>query len=613
MHSTAFDTELELWEVDGVARIEYSRAVMEQLRIDAVDGFHRLAHGGVEIGGVLFGVREGSAVKVLAHRALECEHEFGPSFTLSENDRRALEGLLALPASAELSGMEPVGWYHSHTRKEILLTETDLELYQKYFPKPWQIALVLRPNRFDPVRAGFFFREPDGTIQAEASRNEFALTHSRRSNTHAAPDLVPMHAVALPMSTPISLGAAIELTLADRVSSPPAKFVGEKSIEPLPLPPRTRRALGTWILLAAAIVIITSGVLYLIFGSSKPAVLSLRAVDVGGQLRVDWDRNSSIIAQSQSGILEIEDGPAKVNVDLSPEHLRAGNITYLRNSGSVLVRLWVRGADGKVGMEMTRFLGAPVNVAAAPVPEPVSTGSADRSADDGAEAAPSPRERAPRDESSAGSSRTFPKEERGPIQSAAATPAAPTRRPWPPPSIMQRQAEPSFPAPPVVAANGIFTTPNLLPRLPAAVPPKPSDHFPAEGKIIWTGKLPRSGTVQILGDRASVGQITGALPGTAVRVHIFPGEMTPDGVRLFTADPRLVRSREAPGAQNGWNRTEYVLNRRKSDDVVVVEAPTAQNAWSRLTLRAERGDHSIVVLQWERVPSDPALHTSGAQ
>ena len=131
MNSPASDVELDVWQAAGCAvRIGYSRAVMEELRLASVDGFHRLAHGGVEIGGVLFGVRDSDTVKVLGHRALACEYGFGPTFTLSDNDKRALENLLASPVTdGDLSGMQPVGWYHSHTRSEILLSEIRLNIF----------------------------------------------------------------------------------------------------------------------------------------------------------------------------------------------------------------------------------------------------------------------------------------------------------------------------------------------------------------------------------------------------------------------------------------------------------------------------------------------------
>jgi hypothetical protein len=86
-----------------------------------------------------------------------------------------------------------------------------------------------------------------------------------------------------------------------------------------------------------------------------------------------------------------------------------------------------------------------------------------------------------------------------------------------------------------------------------------------------------------------------------VRVQVLPAELTPAGLRVFTADANSVNVTEAPGAQNGWNRTVYVYSPRQAGEVVVAEAPETQNGWSRIMLRAERGDHSIILLRWELV------------
>ena len=225
MISPVSDIPSEVWQADGYAtRIEYSRAVIEELGIAATDGFNRLAHGGVEIGGVLFGVRNSDSIEILAHRALTCEYAFGPSFTLSENDGRALEDLLASVAdNPELAGMQAVGWYHSHTRSDISLSQKDLELYQHYFPELWQIALVLRPYRFDPVRAGFFFRERDGSVYADATRQEFIIHRPRqkpiaRLEADAEPvDYKPRDAPAA--AAPV---AAATVALLDQASPSPA-------------------------------------------------------------------------------------------------------------------------------------------------------------------------------------------------------------------------------------------------------------------------------------------------------------------------------------------------------------------------------------------------------
>jgi proteasome lid subunit RPN8/RPN11 len=164
------DSGWDVWQVPGCPfRVVYSRAVMEELRRAASDAFQRLAYGGFEIGGVLFGVADAASVKVLAHRALACEYAFGPSLMLSDDDLRRLEDLLSAPETdSSLCGMQPVGWYQSHTRSGILLSEKDIRVFEQYFPKLRQIALVLRPHETGPVRAGFFFRGSDGSVQAGA-------------------------------------------------------------------------------------------------------------------------------------------------------------------------------------------------------------------------------------------------------------------------------------------------------------------------------------------------------------------------------------------------------------------------------------------------------------
>ena len=71
--------------------------------------------------------------------------------------------------------MEPVGYYHSHTREQICMSDDDMQLFNRFFPLPWQVALVVRPANLAPARAGFFFREPAGTVRTESSYREFQL------------------------------------------------------------------------------------------------------------------------------------------------------------------------------------------------------------------------------------------------------------------------------------------------------------------------------------------------------------------------------------------------------------------------------------------------------
>jgi proteasome lid subunit RPN8/RPN11 len=203
---TPGDSSLTRWTVPECPfAIEYVPRVLDDIRLAVVDAFFSLPRGGAEIGGILLGRREKGRVVITDSAALECEHAFGPSFVLSDADRKKLAELIA--AHQGNPEAAPVGWYHSHTRSEIFLSDADLEIHQRFFPEPWQVAAVLKPHTFLPTRAGFFFRENGGTIRAEASYREI--------------ELEPLPMGKLPTGNVIDLPAAEEPEPAP-VAPPPA-------------------------------------------------------------------------------------------------------------------------------------------------------------------------------------------------------------------------------------------------------------------------------------------------------------------------------------------------------------------------------------------------------
>jgi proteasome lid subunit RPN8/RPN11 len=156
--------------------IEYSNAVMDEIRIRATEG-QGMPHGGVEVGGVLFGGRRDGVLRITAVRPLESEYANGPRSVVSKRGETELaQLLLASSGDPRLADLEPAGYYHSHTAEEIRLSEADVSILNRFFPQPWQVALVVRPANGTPARAGFFFREENGTIRTERSCGEFDLT-----------------------------------------------------------------------------------------------------------------------------------------------------------------------------------------------------------------------------------------------------------------------------------------------------------------------------------------------------------------------------------------------------------------------------------------------------
>ena len=213
------------WPPQSPFQIFYSRLVLEQIRLAVVDAYFLVPRGGLEIGGVLLGKYRERHVEVLDHQPLDCEHAFGPSFSLSARDQERLKDLLA-KVRHKAGGLEPVGWYHSHTRSEICLTQSDLDIHDRYFPEMWQIALVVRPSTSQLARAGFFFREPGGSIRATASYQEFKLEPLR-----PGPKLLKIEADARPRQSHGSAVAADPMTALPPPESRPQ--VAERIFRPV--------------------------------------------------------------------------------------------------------------------------------------------------------------------------------------------------------------------------------------------------------------------------------------------------------------------------------------------------------------------------------------------
>jgi proteasome lid subunit RPN8/RPN11 len=185
---TGRGTNLKNWRISQCPFLmECSSPVLDQIRREVETG-RNLPGGERETGGVLFGIQEPCRIWILASKPLQCEHAMGPGFVLSEKDEKRLVHLISAPATdPELNGLQALGWYHSHLRSRIFLSERDRQIHSRYFAAPYQIALVVHPESERPTRAGFFFREASGEMRTESSYEEFTI----ETPPPAAPELKP--------------------------------------------------------------------------------------------------------------------------------------------------------------------------------------------------------------------------------------------------------------------------------------------------------------------------------------------------------------------------------------------------------------------------------------
>ena len=371
--------------------VEYSVQVIDDIRLAVVDAFFSLPRGGAEIGGVLLGSFEGGRLRIVDYAPLECEHATGPSFTLSDRDHARLAALLS-EARGNAADRRPVGWYHSHTRSEIFLSEADAELHRRYFPEPWQVAVVLRPHTFQATRAGLFFRKPDGSLDARPCGEELVLAAQavkpvppgispvspsrlpREAGAHGRVITIRPDTPAAPQPSSVEAACQPDGHAADLPQG--AAAAPEAAPEPPPIPhflepePVGNRR-GVWILVAAGVLVAMGAAAFQFrqfwlprlsgliqrAPAAASASLGLNAIDIEGQLQIRWDRNSAAVANALEAILVILDGPAPQAIELDPAHLRTGVFTYARQGARVDVTLTVHESGGRTAREATSFLG----------------------------------------------------------------------------------------------------------------------------------------------------------------------------------------------------------------------------------------------------------------
>jgi len=118
---------------------------------------------------------------------------------LAEADLARLDRALAQRGG---SGLRPVGFFRSHTRKGLSLNSEDLAVMESHFHEAHQFALVVRPFAAKASTAGIFIRE-HGVLEGEKSCLEFPFRSAQLAPSRHLADIVeppPLNAPAPPLA-----------------------------------------------------------------------------------------------------------------------------------------------------------------------------------------------------------------------------------------------------------------------------------------------------------------------------------------------------------------------------------------------------------------------------
>lgn len=388
-------TDIETWHPSqSPLAIEYTRLILDEVRDQAVAGYRRLARGGVEVGGILFGEREDGKVRILATQPIACEYSTGPSFVLSGKDRARLRNQVIQAESDEtLQGLSIVGWYVSHPRGKVALSDRDLDIFNEFFPAIWNITLVMKPVE-NGIRGGFFVREARGSLNFAQSYQEFemALPKSAEGSSavrqiadQVASSLAAQRSPAsesdtrhrgggrrdvpeMPSPSPRSegmprafvTGAATAPALetakpanwSTAVARPRSAIVADQRPEHSP-----RRLKWRWLVVWVVAVagVIAGSYAYREF--TAPAPLGLRVAEKDGDLIVQWDPSTRPLQWASAAKLEIHGADlSRTVIDLNAKELATGKYQYGGIEGDTSIRLSVTGKMGFHADESTRFV-----------------------------------------------------------------------------------------------------------------------------------------------------------------------------------------------------------------------------------------------------------------
>ena len=584
--------------------IEWTAAALSSVCQEAALGLRKLAKGGLEVGGLLFGERAEGLVRVLAIRPIQCEHRFGPSFVLSDTDEALLEETLAgFRSDSKLASLEILGCYFSHSRHGAALTDRDTDLCNRYFAHDGQLALVLIPSLSGTIQGTLFTRDSQGSYVSTYQFEHSVVIHPQRETVkRETPPPTGNGINRLRTAARLNSGfahtpAQTPLEAAVHPIDVPVFVERVRPVQPAPMPPRREarlrpRVSRTSLLLAALILLICWP-----NRANPTSQIPLSFADRDGNLIIQWGSAPATIRGAVLGIVDIRDGEQEpVRISIGQDLLRRGWIPFERKSDIVRISFTVVGrgitiSDNAIYFAPGRKTTAPpALVAKIPTINTIDTPSTiDTPPDIDARTVKSPEPTVlPKRETVVlykPDSRVPRRSFRAPVSTVAKSASSTNIRPT------------LLPDAPALRLEGGTAAPLLQPALNLSfAAPRPPAVSPASGWLIWTGQLPKRSMLSLSAQGASLGYLSGWIPQTPVHVEVHSGELIEGGIVVFTKDQSL-RS-EAPSARNGWNTVVYKKDDARASELEILDTPGPANNWSHLTLRNGSRPLSLIVLDW---------------
>lgn len=365
------------WAVAGKpVAVHLDFDVVDRLLQEVMQGFGLMPRRSVEVGGLLLGsVEEPGAgeekwvVSITDFEPIPCRHAQGAGWVLSDEEQLQFEEVLSKWHAEAAKRTFAVGFYRSHTREGLGLTPEDFEMYRRYFPDPWTVALLVKPFATRTSVGAFFLREDD-RVQGDASYLEFPFRR-RELGGEPRPDS-QSEAPAEPAGG-LDAAAAESMSRDPRTTAPAAGAEGVSmaagntgtsdqvrwGIPVAAAEPRTeggsgRRARSGRVWIPLSFIFVLFGVLLgiLVAPNLRPGApramqsdaftMRLTAARSSGEsVHVRWDRNAPAIQASSRGVLHISDGGNEKVVELDVLQLQNGSVVYRRATGYVQFRLEV--------------------------------------------------------------------------------------------------------------------------------------------------------------------------------------------------------------------------------------------------------------------------------